>query len=95
MTRLVLFLLFIQFISDNTKEIYDSITINELKYVWNYESKRIEEIIRRVVFFNYIILAYYLRDNYRENLNTEIIFDNRIIIFFLILQFRFLVAPYI
>tara|TARA_B100000524_G_scaffold339123_1_gene231167 strand:- start:220 stop:765 length:546 start_codon:yes stop_codon:yes gene_type:complete len=69
---------FINFISDNTIEIYNTISVNKLKFVWEYESKRIEEILRKVVYFDYRVLASYLRDNNRENPNTEVIFDNYI-----------------
>ena len=69
---------FINFISDNTVEIYNSISVNKLKFIWEYESKRIEEILRKVVYFDYRVLASYLRDNNRENMATVIIFDNYI-----------------
>ena len=67
---------FITFISDNSIEIYNTISINKLKFIWEYESKRIEEILRKVIYFDYRVLASYLRSNNRENLTASIIFDN-------------------
>ena len=67
---------FINFISDNTRDIYENISINRIKFLWNDESKSMKEIIRRVIFFQYRILASNLRDNNQENYIVDIIFDN-------------------
>lgn len=67
---------FINFISHNTRDIYENISIKNVKFICNDEPKSMEEIIRKVIFFQYRILAFSLRENNQENYIVAIIFDN-------------------